>query len=62
MELARKRKQWPVIRLPEKGGDITVADVIEEPPGERRDEAIKNWCQSVWAAYREDRQTVVDLV
>ena len=39
--------------------------LLPEPPLPRpaaRDAAIDDWCRSVWAAYRESRQTIIDLL
>ena len=60
--LARRRKQWPTFRLPETRGDITVRDVIDVAPGPDRDAMIRRWCASVWEAYRESRDQVVNLL
>jgi len=43
-------------------GSVTANKVIAAPPGRERDEAIDAWCTSVWAAFRESREVVVDLV
>jgi hypothetical protein len=52
MQLAKKRKQWPVFDQPEQRGAVTVSDVLAAPTGRERDEAIRKWCASVWEAYR----------
>ncbi len=61
-ELAKKRKRWPSFSLPEQRGEFTVSNVVNELPGEKRDEAIKKWCVSVWEAYEESHQEIVNLV
>jgi hypothetical protein len=53
MQLAKTRKPWPRFRIPEERGTVTVADVLAAPPGRERDDAIKRWCASVWAAWRD---------
>ena len=30
--------------------------------GAERDAAIDRWCESVWAAYQENRETIVGLL
>jgi len=62
MRLGRERRSWPTIRLPEGRGDVTAAHVLDAAPGPARDQAIDDWCRSVWQAFRESRQTIVDLV
>ncbi len=62
MELARKRKRWPVFEQPERRGEMTVSDILGAPPGRERDEAIRKWCASVWKAYGENRQQIIDLI
>lgn len=62
MRFAKKRKQWPTFGLPDKRGDITIADVLHVPEGNERDAMIKTWCQSVWDAYHDVHKEVADLV
>lgn len=62
MQLARKRKTWPKFVLPENRGSITVDDVLAAAPGEERDHLVKNWCESVWEAYKSVHKQVKDLV
>ena len=62
MALARRKQDWPKFDLPESRGEITVADVLNEPAGPARDAKIRAWCASVWQAYSESHQKVLDLV
>lgn len=62
MELARKKQTWPLFPLPPKRGLITVVEVVAAPEGVERDTAIHAWCSSVWDAFHESRQTVIDLL
>ena len=62
MQLANKRKRWPRFALPAKRGEITVAHVLGVPPGSERDRAIDSWCASVWRAWSDSREQVVNLV
>ena len=61
MALARHKREWPKFDLPETRGEITVADVLNEPAGTRRDAKIREWCASVWDAYSENHKSVQDL-
>ena len=62
MRMARRKRQWPAITLPPGRGSMTAGDVLAAPEGRERDHAIDEWCQSVWAAFGDSRQTIVDLV
>src|SRR5215204_1411749 len=43
MALARHKREWPKFALPESRGDITVADVVSESAGPKRDAKIREW-------------------
>lgn len=62
MELGRRKREWPKVRLPEDRGNVTVADVLAELAGPARDTAIENWCRSVWEACTANRPTIVALL
>src|SRR5258708_4857524 len=62
MQLAKQRKQWPVFPLPEKRGEMTALDVLKAPPGAARDEAIREWSRSVWAAWHASHKAIAELV
>jgi hypothetical protein len=62
MELGRRKREWPIVDLPDGRGAITVADVLAAPAGPERDRAIDAWCECVWASFRASRQTIVDLL
>ena len=38
MALAKQNKEWPKFVLPKLRGEVTVADVLAESPGEERDD------------------------
>lgn len=62
MLLARRQRTWPTFALPAERGEITPLQVMSEPAGPERDEAIHMWCESVWRAFESHRQAVVDLL
>lgn len=62
MQLAKQRRDWVRPALPKERGAIGVADVLAAAPGEARDAMIRAWCVSVWEAWRESRQQIVELV
>ena len=62
MTLANRNKTWPKFDLPKLRGEITVANVLSMPEGDKRDEMIRRWCVSVWQAHRDSHRQVRDLV
>ncbi len=61
MDLARTKREWPNLSLPDNRGSITAADVLAVNAGPERDRAIEDWCKSVWAACSAVRETIVEL-
>jgi hypothetical protein len=61
MLLARRSKTWPQFALPTHGGDVTVLDVTQAPPGEERDAALRRWGCSVWQAWEHVHERVQSL-
>jgi hypothetical protein len=62
MRLARKRKQWPAFTPPPTRGAMRVRAVLEAPPGDARDQAIRAWCASVWESWSSHHAQVTDLL
>lgn len=62
MSLVRHKRDWPKFDLPESRGEIGIEDVLNEPAGPERDEKIREWCASVWAAYSGSHTKVLDLI
>jgi len=62
MRMGRKKKDWPVIDLPEHRGAVTVSDVLAARPGAERDSMIRAWCASVWEAYKQSHERIAALV
>ncbi len=62
MKMARFKRVWPSIHLPEDRGGISVLDVLGTPPGPERDRAIDDWCHSVWVSFASNRPTIVSLM
>ena len=62
MKMGQRKRPWPAIQLPADRGRVTAADVLAAPPGIERDRAIDEWCQSVWDAFRDHRQTIIELL
>ena len=60
-EMARTKREWPPLPLPDNRGSMTAADVLAANAGAERDRAIEDWCRSVWAACIGIRATVVAL-
>ncbi len=55
MQLAKVKREYPKFVLPEKRGEITVANVLNIKAGKDRDEMIKAWATSVWQVFSDDR-------
>lgn len=62
MKLAERPESWPVFSLPASRGSITALDVVAAPEGEARDAGIHAWAESVWSAYAESRERVVEVL
>lgn len=62
MAMARHRKPWDSIPLPEERGAVQVGEVVTAPAGPIRDAMIRRWCESVWDAYRAQQPQVRAIV
>lgn len=60
LELAKNKRNLPHISLPENRGEMTVLEVLKAAPGPERDEAIRSWCVSVWRAYENVRDVIIE--
>lgn len=61
MFLGRRRQEWPRFQPPVDCGTVTVADVLAA--GENgRNEALRRWAASVWAAWHDQHERVAELV
>ena len=58
--MASKTKDFIKIGLPEKRGEISIKNVLDEPAGDKRDRKIMEWCRSVWAAYIGQHQQIIE--
>ncbi len=61
-ELARKKREWPRVPLPEARGSVTATDVLAVPAGPQRDLAIHDWCSSVWTAFAGNQPIIIALL
>lgn len=55
---SKKTKKFPLLCLPDSRGKIRVNQVLAASPGPDRDTLIKQWCQSVWEAYKSEQEKV----
>jgi hypothetical protein len=62
MTMARRKREWPAIPLPERRGSLTPPDVMAVPAGTERDAAIDRWCQSVWTEFQGSRDVIVRVL
>ena len=58
MKMAKNKKPWPQVQLPDERGTITVSNVMTAAPGPDRDAMIKVWCVSVWKAYSTSHEAI----
>jgi hypothetical protein len=61
MLLARRSKSWPRFAPPPSTGHVTVLDVMQAPPGEERDTALRRWGCSVWRAWDHEHERIRSL-
>jgi hypothetical protein len=61
MRMAKQRREWPRLPLPEKTASITVADVVAAEPGPPCDAMIRKWCEAVWEVWHEARPHIVEI-
>ena len=61
MFLGRRRQEWPRFDPPADVGVVTVADVLAAGDA-GRNTALRRWAASVWAAWRDQHERVVELV
>lgn len=62
IKLGRQKEVWPEFSVPENRGLVTEETVLAAPAGPDRDEMIQRWCESVWEAYSDNRETVARLL
>lgn len=62
MQMARRKREWPKIALPEARGLVTAIDVMRAPAGAERERAIDQWCEAVWEAFSGQAGVIAALV
>lgn len=62
MRLARTKRGWPKLVLPEARGSVTAREVLAAAPGIERDAAVDRWCASVWEACSMHRDSVIQVL
>ena len=60
--LAARKHPWPTLPLPSGRGTLTALDVLAQPPGPERDQAMERWCADVWTAYASCRAPIIGLL
>lgn len=58
MYMGRSKQAWPLFALPTTVPAMGPADVMRQPPGKQRDEAIKQWCAEVWETWSSEHARV----
>lgn len=62
MLMGNRSKVWPRFVPPPDVGPMTVVDVLAVEPGPARDQALMDWCRSVWKAWSPDQDRVRAMV
>ena len=62
MLLARRKRAWPLFPLPRERGAMSAVEVMTQPEGAARNQAIEAWCASVWEAYADSHREVAALL
>ena len=62
MRLAPLRLPWPVLDLPARHAELTVADVLAAAPGPERDAMIHRWCVAEWQVWSGNRIIIAQLL
>jgi len=62
IKMAKNKKDWPEIILPEFRGEINIDQVLAVSPGPERDKIIHKWCASVWKAFGQNHRKIIHLV
>lgn len=62
MRLAQRKQDWPRISLPDDKGRLTPLTIMDVSAGPERDKAIDAWCASVWDAFSQSRDRVIQIV
>lgn len=58
--MAAKTKDFIKIGLPQHRGDISIQNVLDETAGPMRNKKILEWCASVWAAYADQHNKIIE--
>jgi hypothetical protein len=62
MALARKKRQWPALTIPDDRGAMNAANALAASPGPERDQVIHDWAACVWRAFSDNRRTIEHLL
>jgi hypothetical protein len=60
LKMANCKDLIPKLLVPDDKGSITIEHVLMATEGNQRDRAIKAWCASVWGAYSNQRDIVIN--
>jgi len=58
--MASKTKNFIQLNLPEKRGQVSIKNVLDEPDGANRNRKIMEWCGSVWSAYADQHSKIIE--
>jgi len=60
LKMADNKQMIPDLSIPDDKGALTIETVLQAPVGELRDNLIQEWCISVWKAYSNERDRVIN--
>ena len=58
MEIAKLRKEWPLLDPPARPASVTVRDVLAAAEGPARHTMIRKWMAAVWESWTDRQQWV----
>ena len=61
MQMAKQRRSWPSLPLPQGSPSVTVLEVMQAPPGAQRDARILDLAAATWTCCTAARPAVVEL-
>ncbi|SRR5258708_1811466 len=62
IRMAKNKKSWPKFKTPQNMGSITVHDVLATEKNQNMEQMIKEWCKSVWNAWKDSHEEIALLV
>jgi hypothetical protein len=58
MLLSQQNTKWPALQPPNKDYSLTIADVLKEDRGEKREEMLQKWMLDVWECWEHQHNWI----